>query len=268
MKLNCKQFNYRGEHCSTNKGDATMRRILSYLRRAVDDYKMIQDGDKIAVGLSGGKDSILTLLALANLRRFYPNKFELIAITLDIGLDDFDTTPLRKMCEENNVEYHVEKTHIKEIVFDVRKEKNPCSLCANLRRGILYDTAKKMGCNKVALGHHMDDVMETLFMSLIYEGRIHTFSPVTYLSRNDIYTIRPFIYVEEKNIIKWVKKDNIEIMNKCCKIDGHTKREYMKDLVKKLVLDIPHVRANIFGAIKRSNIKGWNIEGGTNEKKD
>ena len=235
-----------------------MRRILSYLRRAVDDYKMIQDGDKIAVGLSGGKDSILTMLALANLRRFYPNKFELIAITLDIGLDDFDTTPLKNLCEENNVEYHVEKTHIKEIVFDVRKEKNPCSLCANLRRGILYDTAKKMGCNKVALGHHMDDVMETLFMSLIYEGRIHTFSPVTYLSRKDIHIIRPMVYVPEKEVKRYMKQNEISIVKSKCPADGETKREYIKDLIYKLNKENHKVRESIFGAITR--MPEWQVD--------
>lgn len=235
-----------------------MRRILSYLRRAVDDYKMIQEGDKIAVGLSGGKDSILTMLALANLRRFYPNKFELIAITLDIGLDDFDTALLQKLCEENNVEYHVEKTHIKEIVFDIRKEKNPCSLCANLRRGILYDTAKKMGCNKVALGHHMDDVMETLFMSLIYEGRIHTFAPVTYLSRKDIHIIRPMVYVPEKEVKRYMKQNEISVVKSTCPADGETKREYIKDLIYKLNKENHKVRESIFGAITR--MPEWEID--------
>jgi len=228
-----------------------MRRILSYLRRAIDDYKMIQEGDKIAVGLSGGKDSILTMLALANLRRFYPNKFELIAITLDIGLDGFDTAPLQKLCEENDVEYHIEKTHIKEIVFDIRKEKNPCSLCANLRRGILYDTAKNMGCNKVALGHHMDDVMETLFMSLIYEGRIHTFAPVTYLTRKDIHIIRPMVYVPEKEVKRYMKQNEISVVKSTCPADGETKREYIKDLIYKLNKENHKVRESIFGAITR-----------------
>lgn len=235
-----------------------MRRILSYLRRAVDDYNMIEEGDKIAVGLSGGKDSILTMLALANLRVFYPKKFELIAITLDIGLDNFDTTYLEKLCKENSVEYHVEKTHIKEIVFDIRKEKNPCSLCANLRRGILYDTAKKLGCNKVALGHHMDDVMETFFMSLIYEGRIHTFSPVTYLSRKDIKIIRPMVYVPEKEVKRYMKQNEIDVVKSTCPADGETKREYIKDLIYKLNKENHKVRESIFGAIKRMD--EWNIQ--------
>jgi len=229
-----------------------MRKILSYTRRAIDDYNMIKEGDKIAVGLSGGKDSILTMLALANLRRFYPNKFELIAITLDMGFKGFDVTPLKNLCEENNVTYIVEKTHIAEIVFDIRKEKNPCSLCANLRRGILYDTATKNGCNKVALGHHMDDVMETFFMSLIYEGRIHTFAPVTYLSRKNVEIIRPMIYVTEQDVKRFVKKNDVKIVKNNCPANGETKRQYIKDLIYKLNKENHKVRESIFGAITRS----------------
>ena len=241
-----------------------MKHILGYARRAINDFDMIKTGDKIAVGLSGGKDSLLTLLTLSELRRFYPEKFELIAITLDMGMEGFDITPLKKICDENNIEYIVEKTHIKEIVFDIRKEKSPCSLCANLRRGILYDTAKKLGCNKVALGHHMDDVMETFLMSVLLNGRIHTFAPVTYLSRSNVKTIRPMIYVEEKLIRSVAKEKNFPVMNKCCPADGFTKRDYMSDLIHTLKKDIPRVKEHIFGAIKRSSIDGWKIE--DNEK--
>ena len=229
-----------------------MRRILSYVRRAVDDFNMIEEGDKIAVGLSGGKDSIMTLLALNNLKLFYPNKFEIVAITLDMGMDGFDTTPLQELCEKNNIEYIVEKTHIKEIVFDIRKEKNPCSLCANLRRGILYDTAVKNGCNKVALGHHMDDVMETFFMSLVYEGRIHTFTPITYLSRRNIKVIRPMVYTPEKEIKAFINKNEITPVKNNCPANGETKRQYMKDLIYKLNKENYKSRESIFGAITRS----------------
>ena len=242
-----------------------MQKILGKMRKAIQDYNMISENDKIAIGLSGGKDSLALLYCLSSLRRFSDIKFDIVAITIHPGMDEFDTSTLEKICKELDVEYIVYKSDIKQIVFDIRNEKNPCSLCANLRRGMLTSVAIENGCTKIALGHHYDDVIETFFLSLLYEGNVHTFSPVTYLSRNDIYTIRPLIYVEEKNIVKWVKKNNIPIMSKCCKIDGFTKREYMKDLIKKLVLDIPHVKANIFGAIKRSNIKGWNIEGGTDE---
>ena len=172
-----------------------MKQILSSIRKAVEDYNMIEEGDKIAVALSGGKDSLTLLLALKNLQRFYPKHFELMALTIDPGSNVFDTTELEAFCEEQNIEYVIERTNIKEVVFDIRKEKNPCSLCANLRRGALNGVAEAHGCNKVALGHHQDDVIETFFLSLFYEGNIHTFSPTTYLSRKNIVTIRPMIYV-------------------------------------------------------------------------
>ncbi len=229
-----------------------MKHILGYARKAISDFDMIKNGDKIAVGLSGGKDSLLTLLTLSELRRFYPEKFELIAITLDMGMEGFDVTPLKKICEENNIEYFVEKTHIKEIVFDIRKEKNPCSLCANLRRGILYDTAKKLGCNKVALGHHMDDVMETFLMSLIYEGRVHTFLPITYLSRKDLHVIRPMIYTPEYEIKHLIKKYDLPVVKNECPANGETKRQYVKDLLRNIMRENEGVRESIFGAITRS----------------
>ena len=234
-----------------------MKQILSKVRKAVQDFDMIQEGDKIAVGLSGGKDSLTLLLALKNLQIFYPNHFELAAITVDPGLDTFDTEGLKQFCQKINVEFITVNTHIKEIVFDIRKEKNPCSLCANLRRGALYSTAKENGCTKVALGHHMDDVIETFFLSLFYEGHVHTFSPCTYLSRNDITSIRPMIYLEEKEIKSFVKRNNIPVMKKTCIVDGKTKREDMKSLVIDLSKKIPRLKNNIFGAIKRSHIKGW-----------
>lgn len=234
-----------------------MKEILSKIRKAVDDYQMIEEGDKIAVGLSGGKDSVTLLLALKNLQIFYPNHFEVVALTVDPGGNTFDTTELEALCKEIGVEYIIEKTDIKEIVFDIRKEKNPCSLCANLRRGALYSTAKEHGCNKVALGHHMDDVIETFFLSLFYEGHIHTFSPKTYLSKNDITSIRPMIYLEEKEIKSFAKRNNIPVMKKTCEVDGKTKRESMKNLVRELSKSIPRLKSCIFGAIQRSQIKGW-----------
>lgn len=229
-----------------------MKHILGYARRAINDFNMIEDGDKVAVGLSGGKDSIWTLITLAQLRKFYPKKFEVIAITLDMGMDGFDVMPLQELCREIDVEYIVEKTHIKEIVFDVRNEKSPCSLCANLRRGILYDTAKKNGCNKVALGHHMDDVMETFFMSLIYEGRIHTFLPVTYLSRKDLHVIRPMIYTPESEVRHLVKKYETKVVKNNCPANGETKRQYIKELINTMAKENKGVRESVFGAIMRS----------------
>lgn len=234
-----------------------MKHILGYARKAINDFEMINEGDKVAVGLSGGKDSILTLITLAKLKDFYPKKFEVIAITLDMGNEGFDVTPLRKICEEYGVQYIVEKTHIKEIVFDIRNEKNPCSLCANLRRGVLYDTAKKYGCNKVALGHHMDDVMETFMMSLIYEGRVHTFLPITYLSRKELYVIRPMIYTPESEIRHLVKKYGIEIVKNNCPANGETKRQYVKELIAEISKENKGVRESMFGAIMRS--EEWRV---------
>ena len=236
-----------------------MQRMLSYVRKAIDDYNMIEDGDKIAVGLSGGKDSITLLMALKALQRFYSKKFDIIAISVNPGFDFFNSDFLKKTCEEIGVTFVEEKTHIKEIVFDIRKEKNPCSLCANLRRGALNGVAEAHGCNKVALGHHQDDVIETFFLSLFYEGNIHTFSPTTYLSRKNIVTIRPMIYVTEKQIKGFQNKNPLPIMKKKCPNDGNSKREFIKNLLKELTYKIPRLRACVFGAIQRSNIPGWEL---------
>ncbi len=234
-----------------------MKQILSGIRKAIDEYGMIEEGDKIAVGLSGGKDSVTLLLALKNLQIFYPKKFDIVAITIDPGSNTFDTSVLEKLCADLNIEYVIEKTNIKEVVFDIRKEKNPCSLCANLRRGALNGAAKAHGCNKVALGHHKDDVIETFLLSLFYEGHIHTFSPNTYLSRKNLMVIRPMIYLEEKEVKAFAKRNNIPIMKKTCIVDGSTKREFMKTIIMELSKHIPRLKACIFGAIERSGIKGW-----------
>ena len=234
-----------------------MQRMLSYIRKAIDDYSMIEDEDKIAVGLSGGKDSITLLMGLKALQRFYDKKFDLIAISVNPGFDFFNSEFLQATCKRIGVQYVEEKTHIKEIVFDIRKEKNPCSLCANLRRGILNSVAIREGCNKIALGHNEDDVLETFFLNLLYGGSIGTFAPKSYMDRSGITLIRPLIYAPEKSIKTFVKKNNIELMPKCCPMDGVSKREDMKNLIHELQKDIPMVKTNIYGAIKRSNIKGW-----------
>ena len=196
-----------------------MQRMLSYIRRAVDDYNMIEDGDKIAVGLSGGKDSITLLMGLKALQRFYDQKFEVIAISVNPGFEFFNSDFLKSTCEKIGVEYIEEKTRIKEIVFDIRKEKNPCSLCANLRRGVLNSTAIREGCNKIALGHNEDDVLETFFMNLLYGGNIDTFAPKSYMDRSKVTLIRPLIYAPEKSIKTFIKKNNIEVMPKVCVMD-------------------------------------------------
>ncbi len=234
-----------------------MQKILSYLRKAIEHYNMIEEGDKIAVALSGGKDSITLLKGLKALQRFYPNHFELIAISVNPGFDFFDSSFLEKTCEEIGVEYIEAKSDIKEIVFDIRKEKNPCSLCANLRRGILNSTAIEHGCNKLALGHNEDDVLETFFLNMLFAGNLSTFAPVSYMDKSKITLIRPLIYASEKEIKKFIKRENITVMNKNCPMDGISKREFMKDLLYKLSLEIPNVRANLMGAIKRANINGW-----------
>ena len=235
-----------------------MKHILSAIRRACDDYQMIEEGDKIAIALSGGKDSITLLMALKTLKLFYPKHFSIVALTIDPGSNVLDISKLQELCQKLEIEYIVEKTDIKEIVFDIRKEKNPCSLCANMRRGALNSVAKAHGCNKIALGHHQDDVIETFLLSLFYEGHIHTFSPVTHLERADITTIRPMIYVKEKDIKQFVSKNKIEIMPKKCENDGNSKREDIKNLIISLSKKIPKIRDCIFGAILRSNIEGWN----------
>lgn len=234
-----------------------MQKILGYMRKAIEDYSMIEEGDKIAVGLSGGKDSITLLMGFKALQRFYPKKFDVIAISVNPGFEFFNSEFLRKTCEKIGVPFFEEESHIKEIVFDIRKEKNPCSLCANLRRGILNTTAIREGCNKIALGHNEDDVLETFMLNLLYTGSISTFAPISYMDRSKMTLIRPLIYAPEKDIRKFIRKNNIEVMPKTCPMDGVSKREDMKNMIKDLQVDIPHIRANLYGAIRRSTIKGW-----------
>ena len=234
-----------------------MQSILSPMRKAIEEFNMIEENDKIAVALSGGKDSITLLIALNNLRRFYPKKFDLVAITVNPGFDFFDSSILQKLCDDLNIEFIEVESHIKEIVFDIRKEKNPCSLCANLRRGILNSIAIEHGCNKIALGHNEDDVLETFLLNLLYTGTINTFAPVSYMDRSKMTLIRPFIYVSERQTRGYIKRNNIQIMPKACPMDGYSKREDMKNLIKNFQKDIPNIRANLYGAIKRSTINGW-----------
>lgn len=235
----------------------TLQQIMSPVRRAIDDFKMIQSGDVIAVGLSGGKDSITLLSALAGLKRFYPEKFDVIAVRIDTGLefDKEEEKALEEFVNSLGVKYHVEKTQIAQIVFDERKETNPCSLCANMRRGALNSTAKELGCNKVALGHHADDLIETFFLSMLYEGRLSTFHPVTTLSRMDLTVIRPMIYMKETEVASFSKGK--PILHNPCPADKHTKREYMKDLLKYIRKDVPFANDNVLKALinpERNNL--------------
>ena len=233
------------------------QRLLSYVRRAVDDYKMIDDGDKIAVGISGGKDSLCLLLALSDLRRFYPKKFDIEAVTVSLGLPGSDYSDIKELCEKINVNYSVVETDIGQIIFEERKEKNPCSLCAKMRKGALNDKAEELGCNKIALGHNKDDIVETFFMSLFFEGRINTFAPVSYLDRKKLYSIRPLMYVPEKEARSYIKKNDIKIVKSPCPADGETKRQEIKELIAQLGQTYDNLDGKVFSAIKRSHIKGW-----------
>lgn len=226
-----------------------LQQLLSYTRRAIDDYHMIEDGDKIAVGISGGKDSLALLYALQGLKRFYPAHFDLEAITIDLGFPDFCLDPIRAMCREMDIPYTVVKTDIYEVVFQVRKESNPCALCAKMRKGALNQAIKETGCNKVAYAHHKDDVVNTMLLSLIFEGRFHSFAPVTYLDRMDLTVIRPLLYVDEADIIGFRNKYSLPVCKSPCPADGHTKREYAEQLQRRLNQEHPGTRERMFRAV-------------------
>lgn len=235
-----------------------LQRLLSYTRKAIDDYKMIDDGDKIAIGVSGGKDSLTLLYALSHLRRFYPKQFDIEAITINMGFNDMDFSPVEELCKELKVNYTIVETKIADIVFSHRKETNPCSLCAKMRKGAFNTKAKELGCNKEAYAHHLDDVIETMMMSLIYEGRFNCFSPVTHLDKSNITLIRPLIYVKEADIKGFCNKYNLPVVKNLCPIDGYTKRQYVKNLIKTIQIENPGLKERLFRAIKTSSIPGWN----------
>ena len=234
-----------------------LQQLLSFTRKAVDEYQMIQEGDHIAVGISGGKDSLTLLYALHGLKRFYPNKFELSAITVDLGYEEFDLNPVHELCQELGVPYKVVKTDIAHILFEERKESNPCSLCAKMRKGALNDAVKEMGCNKVASAHHKDDIIETMLLSLIFEGRFHSFSPKTYLDRMDLTVIRPIMFVDEADVIGFKNKYNLPVVKSKCPVDGYTKRQYAKELVRQLNTEHPGAKNRMFTAILNGDIEGW-----------
>ncbi len=237
-----------------------MQRILSYLRKTIENYELIEEGDKIAVGLSGGKDSFTLLMGLKALQRFYPKHFEIIAISINPGFEFFNSIFLQEQCNKIGVPFIEEKSHIKEIVFDIRDEKNPCSLCANLRRGILNSIAIREGCNKIALGHNQDDALETFLLNFLYAGNLSTFAPISYMDRSKITLVRPLIDTPEKEIKKFIKRNEVEVMPKVCPMDGISKREDMKNMILEWEKKIPTIRANMVGAIKRSHINGWKEE--------
>lgn len=234
-----------------------LQQLLSLTRKAVDEYQMIEEGDRIAVGISGGKDSLTLLYALHGLQRFYPNHFELEAITVDLGHPNFNLEPIQALCKEMNIPYTIVQTEIAKIIFEERKESNPCSLCAKMRKGALNDAIKERGCNKVAYAHHKDDVVETMLLSLIYEGRFHCFSPRTYLDRMDLTVIRPLMFVDEADVIGFKNKYNLPVTKSPCPADGFTKREYAKNLLRQLNLENPGVKERMFSAILNGNMQGW-----------
>lgn len=234
-----------------------LQQVLSRVRQALDDYQMIEDGDCIAVGISGGKDSLTLLYALSKLRAFYPKKFTLHAITVDLGFENLNLEAIKALCEELDVPYTIVKTEIGKIVFDIRKETNPCSLCAKMRKGALNNAILELGCNKIAYAHHRDDVVETFFLSMFFEGQLHTFSPVTVLDQTNLTVIRPLIYMAESEIIGFVHKYSVPVVKSPCPADGHTKREYMKETLRKLNLENPGIKDKIFHAIQVSPIDNW-----------
>lgn len=242
-----------------------MQKLLSRVRSCVDRYSMIEDGDRIAVGVSGGKDSLALLCVLSELRKFYPEKYDLCALMLDMGFDasetvgaaPSDTSEIAELCSRLGVEFHVKRTEIARVIFDVRKESNPCSLCARMRRGSLHDLAKKYGVNKLALGHHFDDAAETVMLNLFFEARIGCFSPVTYLSRKDLTMIRPLLLTEERDIKTFVKKASLPVMKSPCPMDKTSERAKMKDMLHAFDREHRGLYTRIVGAVERGGIDGW-----------
>ncbi len=234
-----------------------LQKLLSYTRKAIDEYGMIEEGDHIAVGVSGGKDSLALLYALHGLKRFYPKRFELSAVTVDLGYSGCDFTPVAGLCGELEIPYRIVETDIAHILFEERKESSPCSLCAKMRKGALNQAVKDMGCNKVAYAHHKDDIVETMLLSLLFEGRFYSFSPKTYLDRMELTVIRPMMFVEERDIVGFKNKYGLPVVASRCPIDGYTKRQYAKDLVRGLDQEHPGAKQRMFTAVLNGKIEGW-----------
>ena len=232
--------------------------MMGLVRRCADDYHMIEANDKIAVGVSGGKDSIALLVLLAAMREYYPQPYELTAISIDLGFG-MDFSPIAALCETWNVPFTVVKTEIAPIIFDYRKEKNPCSMCAKMRRGALNQALLEQGFSKIALGHHYDDAVETFMMNLLYEGRIGCFQPVTFLDRTGVTQIRPLMYLSEKTIANFVEREGLPVVHNRCPVDNRTKRQEIKELVASLQERYPDVKNRIFGAMQRLPLAEWEV---------
>ena len=244
-----------------------MQKLMGLVRRCVDDYDMIHAGDRIAVGVSGGKDSLVLLVLLAGLKKYFNKPFELEAITIDMGLG-MDYSAIQALCDKWEVPYTVIKTEIGPIIFDYRKEKNPCSMCSKMRRGALNQAILDKGFNKLALGHHYDDAVETFMMSLIYEGRISCFQPVTNLDRTGVVQIRPMLYIHEKTVDNFAKRLDLPVLANRCPVDKHTKREEIKQLIYDLSATYPDLRERIFGAMQRFPLPEWEPHGRYKRPKD
>ncbi len=237
-----------------------MQKLLGLMRRCIDDYKMIEAGDRIAVGISGGKDSLVLLVLLSELRKFFNKPYELQAVTIDMGLG-MDYSGVKKLCERLDVPYTIINTEIAPIIFDHRKEKNPCSMCAKMRRGALNQAILDLGCNKVALGHHYDDAVETFMMSLLYEGRISCFQPVTDLDRTGVIQIRPMLYIHERTVDNFAARTELPVVQNRCPVDKTTKREEIKQLIFDLSATYPDLKERIFGAMQRYPLAAWEPQG-------
>ena len=237
-----------------------MRKILSLLRRCVDDYNMISPGERVAVGVSGGKDSLVLLAALAQLSRFYPGGFQVEAFTVDMGMPGMDLSPLGHWCRDQGIPFHRIPTQMYHVIFEARQEKNPCALCAKMRRGSLHTALLEQGIHKVALGHHYDDAVETCFLSLFYEGRLSCFHPVTYLDRTDITQIRPLLYVSEATIRDAARRLALPVVHNPCPANGSTRRQEVKDLIHQLEGRYPDIKQKLFGSLQRYPLYGWNLE--------
>lgn len=236
-----------------------MQKILKYIRQAVQAYEMIAEGDRIAVGISGGKDSTVLLLALNELSKFYPKKFSVVGITVDQRFEgaDGDFSKIADLCKQEGIEYVVQKTDIWEIVFKERNEENPCSLCSRMRKGALYETAKALGCNKVALGHHLDDAAATFYMNLLNNGTLGCFSPVTELPDKGVAVIRPMCLTHERDIIHVVKLKNVPVVESRCSVNGETERTHIESVMQTLGSDYKNIKEKAVGALQRAHLCGW-----------
>ena len=248
--------------------DKLLNAFTGTVRRAVDDYHMIEANDAIAVGVSGGKDSLLLLLALNHLKSFYPIPFTLEAITIELGFEGMDFAPVAALCESLGMPYTRVKTDIKEIVFDVREEENPCSLCAKMRRGALNDAIRERGISKLALGHHFDDAVETFMLSLLFEGRLSCFRPVTYLDRSGVTQIRPLIYAGEKKIASLAEALELPVVENPCPMDKTSKRHEVKQLLAGMAKEYPDMKSKIFGAMQRLPLPGWEPDVNYHDRKN